>query len=62
MCGCASAAPTAPAKPLMVGSSNGQVARIRPTVNYRGLRVGKVAWVTGTGVQPLVDMGIFRIV
>ena len=60
---CAAKKPmTTPDKPLVVGEPDGQVVRVRPTVNYRFLRVGVLAWVEGTGVNYLVESGIFGVV
>lgn len=46
---------------MQVGSPNGVTTRIRPTLNFRGLKAGKIAWVTGENVAAHLATGTFQL-
>lgn len=54
MCGCSKLSTTSPSNPLLVGEPNGVVTRVKSTLNFRGLKPGAMAWVTGSNVDILV--------
>lgn len=46
---------SSPDSPRQFGEPDGVVTRVRATINYRQLRPGEIAWVTGTGVAALLE-------
>lgn len=44
--------------PILIGEEDGSLLRARVTIGIEGLRVGEVAWFTGTSVPALVAQAI----
>lgn len=61
-CGARSAASSSPDNPRLFGEENGVTVRVRATINYRRLKPGEIAWVTGSGVQALIDGRILVVI
>lgn len=50
------------AHPLVVGGEGGDAVRVRVAASYPGLRVQQQAWVTGSGVEALIEDGTFVVI